>query len=140
MSLTDTNLCRNCGLAEETIEHLFFYCEKVTEFLSKIQTWIGVSSDITFNFKLEEVLLGKVERIDHSHSINILLLLLKHYIFEASRLGTNFNIPTFFGKIKRVYAEQEYLASINLQEQKFKKKWSFIYNLIQTYFISNDIH
>ena len=37
MSITDTNLCRNCMLAEETIEHLFFECCKVRDLLTKFE-------------------------------------------------------------------------------------------------------
>ena len=36
MSIEDNNICRNCGRAEETIEHLFFYCIKVKEFSSEL--------------------------------------------------------------------------------------------------------
>ena len=132
MSIADTNNCRNCGLAEETIEHLFFYCEKTNEFLSNVYTPISTLTGVACHFRVEEVLFGIVKRNYYSEPINVLLLLLKYYIFEASRLGRAFNIPSFLCKIKQKYTEQEYLAKLNSQQHKFDKKWSLIKHLIQT--------
>ena len=132
MSIAETNNCRNCGLAEETIEHLFFYCEKANEFLSNVYTLISTLTGVTCHFRVEEVLFGIVKRNYYSEPLNVLLLLLKYYIFEASLSDRVFNIPMFICKIKQKYREQEYLAKLNSQQHKFDKKWSLIKHLIQT--------
>ena len=61
MSKTETNLCRNCGLSEETIEHLFFHCVKVKEFLFNLDRSIESLTGITCQFTFQEVLLGIIQ-------------------------------------------------------------------------------
>ena len=111
MSIEDNNVCRNCGLAEETIEHLFFYCVKVKKFMSELYSCIRALTGITYQFKVEEVQFGKVKRDDISDPLNILLLtgILKYYIFEISRLGSVFKTSTFLSKIRQVYIDQDRL-------------------------------
>ena len=132
MSIEDNNVCRNCGLAEETIEHLFFYCVKVNKFLSELYSCIRALTGITYQFRVEEVLFGIIKRDDISDPLNILLLILKYYIFEISGLGSVFKTSTFLSKIRQVYIDQEYMSKVNSQQPKFDRKWSFIKTLIQT--------
>ena len=132
MSITETNLCRNCGLVEETIEHIFFRCVKVQEFLPKIYTLLESVTGIKYYFTIQEVLLGVTKHSNQSMALNIVLLLLKKYIFEMTQKGAVLNITAFSNKLNRIYTEHEYLANINLQIPKFRRKWAFIKDLIHT--------
>ena len=132
MSITDTSLCRNCMQTEETIEHLFFECWKVKDLLTKFENWLKVSTGIRHSFTKEEILLGIIEKTNYFEALNILLLLLKSYIFEVSRTGSAFNILAFGRKVNNTYIEQEYVANTCSNYKNFEKKWFLIRNLIQT--------
>ena len=108
MSKTETNLCRNCGLSEETIEHLFFHCAKVKEFLLNVDRWIEPLTGITCRFTIQEVLLGIIQVSNHSDALNILLLLIKDYIFQVTLKGSSLNITAYSHKLHQIYKEQEF--------------------------------
>ena len=95
MSKAETNLCRNCGLSEETIEHLFFHCAKVKEFLLNVNRWAEPLTGIKCRFTIQEVLLGVIRVGSHSDALNILLLLIKDYIFQETLKGFSLNITAF---------------------------------------------
>ena len=126
MSIEDNNVCRNCGLADETIEHLFFYCVTVNKFLSELYNCIRALTGITYQFRVEEV------RFEYIITYTKILLILKYYIYEISRLGSVLKSFTFLSKIRQVYIDQEYMSKVNSQQPKFDRKWSFIKTLIQT--------
>ena len=130
MSKTESHLCRNCGLAEETIEHLFFYCIKVQQFLTNFYRWIYSLTGIPCQFTIQDVLLGIIQPINQSETFNILLLLLKDYIFESAKRGSILNMTAFSQKIHQIYLEQEFLATVNSQLPKFRKKWAMLKNVI----------
>ena len=69
--------------------------------MSNIHTPIGTLTGVTCHFRVQEVLFGIVKRNYCSDSLDVLLLLLKYYIFKASRLDKVFNIPSFLCKIKQ---------------------------------------
>ena len=119
MSKAETNLCRNCGLSEETIEHLFFHCAKVKEFLLNINRLAKPLTGIKCRFTIQEVLLGVIRVGSHSDALNILLLLIKDYIFQETLKGFSLNITAFSHKLHQIYKEQEFLATINSQLPTF---------------------
>ena len=130
MSETETNLCRNWGLSEETIEHLFSHCVKVKEFLPKIYRWIESLTGTTCQFTIQEVLLGIIQVDNHSEKFNLLLILLKDYIFKVARKGSIFNTTAFSHKLYQIYIEQEYLATINSQLPTFLRKWALVKDVV----------
>ena len=132
MSKTETNLCRNCGLSEETIEHLFFHCVKVKEFRSDLDRWIESLTGITCRFTIQEVLLGTIQFGNHSDTFNILLLIIRDYSFEETQKGSVFSITAFPCTLQEIHIEQEYLATINSQLPKFLRKWALVKELVQT--------
>ena len=91
-----------------------------------------MSTGTRHSFTKEEILLGTINKTDYSEALNILLILLKTYIFETSCAGSPFNILTFSHKVNNTYIEQEYIANTCSNYNKFEKKWSLIKNLIQT--------
>ena len=130
MSKSDSNLCCNCALVEETIEHLFYYCSKVKNLLSELYSRLRPLTGCLYDFDIEDVLLGIIKRSDYSEPLNILILILKSYIFEASRQGHALNINALLYKIKKIYLEQEYLANLKSQLPNFQRKWALVNDLI----------
>ena len=132
MSKTVTNLGRNCGLSEETIEHLFFHCDKVKEFLLNVDKWMEPLTSITCRFTIQEVLLRIIQVGNHSDALNILLLLIKDYIFEVTLKRSSSNITAFCHELHQIYKEQEFLATINSQLSTFLRKWTLFKDLLHT--------
>ena len=138
MSKAETNLCRNCGLSEETIEHLFFHCAKVKEFLLNVNRWAEPLTGIKCQFTIQEVLLGVIRVGSHSDALNILLLLIKDYIFQETLKGFSLNITAFSHKLHQIYKEQEFLATINLQLPTSLRKWTLFKGLVYTQLANTD--
>ena len=74
--------------------------------------------------------MGIIQVRNHSETFNILLILLKDYIFEVARKGSVFNTTAFSHKLYQIYIEQEYLATINSQLPKFLRKWALVKDLV----------
>ena len=129
---SSTNLCRLCQEREETVSHLLYECGLVTNLRNELCVWINNSIGIHCNPTLSEVILGRLDNPKFALSQNIIFLLFKHYIFQSVTLSLPLNLHTFLIKVKKIVNEQKYVAKINLEEEKFNKKWNLITSLIQT--------
>ena len=47
-----------CDSKPETLEHLFWYCDRVFPLWSALANWIGLVTEIEIKFSLESVILG----------------------------------------------------------------------------------
>ena len=98
MSIENNNVCRNCELAEETIEHLFFYCVKVKKFLSELYSciralnWGGPIEEVPFIYKGNHTVVCKFGRANmaetkclfqspHQHFMHVVWQLHWKYVF-----------------------------------------------------------
>ena len=70
---------------KETISHLFTECHTVENFWSKLNKNIALNIGIQYTASPFEILFGITSNINHKHTINILYLVAKSYIFKLFR-------------------------------------------------------
>ena len=58
MGIKDHDNCFFCDSKPETIEHLFWYCDRISHLWIALANWIWSVTDIEMKFSLESVLLG----------------------------------------------------------------------------------
>ena len=117
----DTDTCSFCNIETETITHLFWDCIYINPLLGEVITWVKNTSSENFELVAHEVILGK----DNASTIqNVLLLLLKSYIYYQRMIKT---IPNFTGYLSHVKYYQKLEKSIHCNNNdlhKFQNRWS----------------
>ena len=75
--------CSFCKQEEETISHLFWYCDIVQVFWAKLKTALNESCENCFEPIFTEmlVLFGVKENVATDRVIGLIILLAKYYIF-----------------------------------------------------------
>ena len=131
LKITDNPICGFCNDLDETIMHLMIDCPIVKSLWNNIKTIVNTKTGIQISTTSRHILFG-YHGTDTTHTLqNILYLIVKKYTFDCSRTMTPLNQKTLLSTIKRVYLEQEMLATINLKTQEFAAKWKDVGNLIQ---------
>ncbi len=115
------SLCHFCGFHQETLEHLFFECMTVKNLWFRAQDTFLIKEKFT-NFKLDlkTVMLGFVDPEERVMGINILLVLLKYYIFTTKLKGKELSFENArFYALNRIRT----IRDTNLYDPE---EWSFL--------------
>ena len=77
----DSGVCRLCTHDKETLVHLFFLCNHLKQLWGSISIWkIGV----LINFKIQDIILGYLQKDFNYDLINLLVMCTKKYIFKCA--------------------------------------------------------
>lgn len=79
---------------EETINHLIWECPIVQRFLEQLHS-ICISKDIEINLSNDTFIFGQTNKNEFSELFNILLMLIKQYIYKARCQNTCLSIKGF---------------------------------------------
>ena len=122
--LLDTNVCTFCQRSPETLEHLFYSCEIVRDFWSKVfelfQSQINEIIEISF----KKLLLNNITA-DLKLLPNFLILLRKHFIYVKRCEKKNLSFENFKAYIYSIKEVEECIAKNNNKLSVHKSKWSF---------------
>ena len=75
----------------ETIEHLFWYCDRICPLWNALAHWIRSVTETEIEFSLEYVLLGYTNCIPCKNAINIILVV-KFFIYTCKMEGRNVSV------------------------------------------------
>ena len=120
-----TNLCDFCNMEIETIEHLFWDCQKTQLLWNELNNFIASKSMNTVITK-QEAFLGIHVIGKYSLICNFLILLMKFYVFSMKYRNA---IPTFSSYKQYVLLREKIESQIALNSDKYeshKKKWQVI--------------
>ena len=76
-----SSICRLCPHDEETIIHLFFHCNHLKQLWGSISTWIKMKIGLLINFKIQDIILGYLQKDVNYDVTNLLVMCTKKYIF-----------------------------------------------------------
>ena len=123
--LTRTNkpspMCSFCEKSEDSLEHLFIYCDTSKDFWFSVIEWLkehsfGVNHlsalDITFGLIRKENLL-----------LNHIIILGKHVIYQSRSLNIKPTLMLLKAKIRSTYQIESFIAEKNKDLEIHKKKW-----------------
>ena len=117
--IVNSNLCTFCKENVETLEHLFFECQKIEHLLVEFSNCVKrFYTEIEFNKK--DFLIGC-----HNYSLllNFLLIITKN-IFQCKNKEILPNIIGLKSKIKKCYYIEHYIAKKNNRLYAFEKFWT----------------
>ena len=77
MGIKDHDDCFFCDSKPETIEHLFWYCDRIFPLWNALAHWIRSVTEIEIEFSLESVLLGYTNGMPCKNAINCIILVVK---------------------------------------------------------------
>ena len=131
MGVADSNKNLQCrSTSEETFLHLFFSSPKPNQLWRQLENRIFNKTGFYIHFNpWKDVLLGYTPHNSNSLSINTLIMVIKCYIYSYSRKGLEISIDGALIKCKIVYDEQQLLASLGFQIDKFLKQWQQMKNI-----------
>lgn len=81
-NLINSATCSFCGQLTETIDHLFSECYLIKELWDKIKHWLE-DLQLNVNFDNKSILFGKYLNSDIHRFKNLLILIVKQYIYAS---------------------------------------------------------
>ena len=117
MDRTQDNVCKLCNENEETLIHLFSQCEPTIKCWEDLSRKIKTNTNKELDFSSKDIILGFQEK--QMCPPNILLIIMRNYIFTASKKEKTPQLVETLEMLKCVCVEQEYISKIQNQECKF---------------------
>ena len=105
MGLSDTDICYLCGIAKETISHMFWYCKINQRLWERLKVLIGNS--LGYNLELHPEICLLDMSIDNNYKfipplVKIILIIFKKYLHDSKCKGLRTDFNCFLGKLKGV--------------------------------------
>ena len=129
---SETNVCRLCHEAEESLMHLFVFCPKTLDFWNHLESWLKDKLNITITFNPARIIFGAIDVITFDKSINVICITGKYFIFKCARLSRNLNFQDYKKYLETVYTEQLMLARLEMYTDKFLKNWSVLTRILNS--------
>ena len=125
-------MCTFCNSDRETIVHLMWECHEVQDFLQDFETLLNALY-IPFAINKQSILFGLINNRNVYYTTdNIIILIIKQYIYRSRCLCKSLNVAALVNKIKEYYDIQKYIANkSDSLKVKFKNNWKKWENLIQ---------
>jgi len=121
MALVPSPMCSFCGNMEESLEHLFIYCDTSKHFWSSVTEWLNEfgfdvrylsTFDIAFGLTSKDSLL-----------LNHVIILGKYIIYQSRSLNIKPTLTLVKAKIRSTYQIESLIAKNNDDSKIHKKKW-----------------
>ena len=131
MKVRNDALCYYCHSCDESINHLFWSCDRIQTFIKKVTGWLnayGIDCSPTekwFIFGWER---GKTE----SKILNFILLYTKYYIYCTRCNQQSLFLEVFKRKLLFMYKTHMEIAINNNDLTKFEKEWSQFLPLVNS--------
>ena len=123
--------CYFCILETETIEHLFWLCPVINNFLKEVTTVLKPYIDLDGLLSTTSVLLG-IKSNRNSRFLNHLINLIKSYIYSTKCLGQKLSIPGMIRKIKNTYRiEKNIVIQFANSREIMECKWKQMIPLLE---------
>ena len=126
--------CSFCHLYPETIEHLFWHCQYVIIFWTKLGKKINENCNHAQNlhFNKNIVLFGLDENIKTDRILDLIILLSKHYIYLTKVNQAKPNIKHFGHILKTRYEIEKEITLKKSNYRTFINNWSFYSDMIKS--------
>lgn len=121
--------CTFCKTQDETIEHLFFCCNKVQAFWAEVSDYIFVNCQISHCFTLKDIICYLEDHTNKSfqYIVNFLILIGKFFIHRQKFLKSQLYFSLFVNDVKNLMnslshiQNKKALASKTVIKTFFKK-------------------
>ena len=125
IGIVESPLCSFCCREDETIYHLFYFCEIIKDFWNKFTDfWQEISNDQN-KISFQQVFIGDIENNAFSLK-NYLLILGKIHIYSCRKNKEKPNINAFLTLVSCKYEVEKSIASRRSKRKEFDQKWGMI--------------
>ena len=122
MGIKDHDNCFFCDCKPETIEHLFWYCDRISHLWIALANWIWSVTDIEIEFSLESVLLGYKNCVPYKNAINCIILVVKFFIYKCKMEGREPDFAGVQSYVKFHYNIEKFARDFS-HHDKILRKW-----------------
>ena len=122
IGIRDQDECFFCDKKPETIEHLFWYCDRICPLWNDLSNWICEQTKIKIAFSLESVLLGYTGCMPYNNAINCIILVVKFFIYKCKMERRFPDFPGIQSYLKYHYTIEKFACSFYHQD-KILSKW-----------------
>ena len=128
--VNQNHLCTFCNTESETIQHLFWGCEKVKNFWNKLSSLVNERCKNVHNFSFSEnlVLFGQSDFVYTDDVCNLMILMAKFFIYRCKVQNTCINLKFFIKEFYNRYIAEKLLEK---ESQDFVNKWYPYINLFK---------
>ena len=81
--IVDSPLCYFRNEETETLEHFFFYCERVRIFWNEVNNILQSQKLISIPFDVKDIFFGMVHKVNNKVLINYIILEGKYFIYRS---------------------------------------------------------
>jgi len=127
------SVCNLCRSSTETIEHLFFQCHHTQQIWTQLKQWTETCYT-NLNLSIDNILFGIPGK--NNNAINVILLIVKYYIFSKSRKNSNLSFNELQHSIFSYYIAEKNSYAINTKQNDFNIKWNAFKNIIDNLHVS----
>ena len=113
--------CTFCSNNDETIIHVFCFCNYSNEVWSKLEFWIFRNTGERIKLTNQNKLFGFCG--SNNNALNCVLMVVRQEIFSAKLRNQLPSFDIILSAVKRYYEMEKYIYQTNLRENKLKKKW-----------------
>ena len=124
----DSIPCEFCKTSCESLQHLFFDCNKVNQFWEKIRQWIWTETGINIHFSKDIVMFGMINNAKRN-VINWFIINIKYYICTKKIQKKSLNINEVKHTLKNKFEIERFILYKNCNYEVFKKQWTPWFNL-----------
>ena len=111
--IVDSPLCYFCNEEIETLEHFFFYCERVRIFWNEVNNILQSQKLFSIPFDVKDIFFGMVHTVNNKVLINYIILEGKYSIYRSKLNKSPLFISLFLEKCKRTYQIERFIARNN---------------------------
>ena len=129
--VNQSQLCTFCNNHSETIQHLFWHCEKVKTFWNELSTLIKQRCRNSHNFSFSEnlVMFGQSDNVYTDEICNLMILLAKYFIYKCKVQQSCLNLNYF---VKEFYTRYTTEKIVENDSQSFINKWHPYINMFKS--------
>ena len=131
--IIESPLCGFCNTENQTIEHLFWHCERVRVFWNDVLALVNDKCqhvhNLNFNHNL--ILFGIAQNIKTDRGLDLLILWAKYFIYKCKIQKKIPNLQGFHIFLKSRWNLEKYASSINGTQGLFDRTWTPYLALLQ---------
>jgi len=114
--------CHFCKLGIDTVQHIFWDCEKVKLLLAEFQTSLK-HGNVQLIFTKDTLIFGLYHIPNTNLSGNIILVWMKYYIFKCKQQKSILNITGLKNSMKFKYQTEKYINISNDKINSYLEQW-----------------
>ena len=124
MNLATSDKCSLCSEGVETIEHLFWSCDKTNKLWEDLNQWIFENIEIELTLNLSIVLFGLLDQSNKNYVRNLIILLSKFYIYRTKLSGQAISFSALKNYLKENLLCEKYIFFKNHTAEKANCCWN----------------